>query len=101
MTGEPVMSLPKICALLLLPVVAACTTLSDKDRALLDAASRDAAQALEVARTAQASADAARSSAAAAQSAAEDAARSAAKSAADAAAANEKADRMLRKAMRK
>lgn len=95
------MSLPKICALLLLPVVTACATLSDKDRAQLDAASRDAAEALAIARAAQTSADAAQSSAVAAQSAAADAARSAAKSAADAAAASEKADRMFRQATRK
>jgi uncharacterized protein DUF3359 len=70
-----------------LMVLGACTTLSDQDRATLTAASQNAdaakqqsAQALQAAQAAQASAAAA---------------------AADARAANEKADRMFQRSLRK
>jgi len=71
------------------PVVAlgACTTLSDADRATLNAASQNAQQAKE---TSQQALDAARA-----------AAQSASQVAADARAANEKADRMYQRSLRK
>ena len=80
----------------LVPIVAlaACTTLSDQDRALLtsasqnaDAAKQQAAQAAQVAQQALAAAQAAQASAA--------------QAAADAKAANEKADRMFQRGLRK
>jgi hypothetical protein len=80
----------------LVPVVAlgACTTLSDQDRALVTAASQNAqaaqqqaAQAAQVAQQALAAAQAAQASAA--------------QAAADAKAANEKADRMFQRGLRK
>lgn len=74
-------------ALVPLVVVGACTTLNDQDRATLTAASQNAeqakqqaAQALAVAQAAQATAN---------------------QAAADAKAANEKADRMFQKSLRK
>lgn len=72
----------------------ACTTLNDQDRALLTVASQNAeaakqqsAQALDAARAAQASAASA--------------AQASSQAAADARAANEKADRMFQRSLRK
>jgi len=75
--------------MVLVPVVAlgACTTLSDQDRALLTAASQNA--------------EAAKQQAAQALQAAQAAQASAATAAADAQAANEKADRMFQRSLRK
>jgi Alanine-zipper, major outer membrane lipoprotein len=75
--------------LTLIPVVAvgACTTLSDKDRALLTAASQNAEQAKEQSAQALAAAQAAQASAA--------------QAAADAKAADEKADRIFQRSLRK
>lgn len=80
----------------LVPVVAlgACTTLSDQDRALLSAASHNAEQAKTMAQQAL---DASR----AAQASANSAAQAANQAAADARAANEKADRMFQRSLRK
>lgn len=80
----------------LVPVIAvgACTTLSDQDRALLTAASQNAEQAKT---TAQQALDAAR----AAEARANSAAQAANQAAADAKAANEKADRMFQRSLRK
>ncbi len=80
----------------LVPVVAlgACTTLSDQDRALLSAASQNAEQAKTMAQQAL---DASR----AAQASANSAAQAANQAAADAKAANEKADRMFQRSLRK
>jgi hypothetical protein len=78
------------------PLVAlgACTTLSDQDRALLTAASQNAEQAKQ--QSAQAL-----TAAQAAQAAAQTAEASAAQAAADAKAANEKADRIFQRSLRK
>ncbi len=99
----------RILAVLLLPVaVAACTTLSEKDRALLDTASQNASaakaeadkaltlaqQALDASKAAQGTADQSAQTALAAQKAAQAAAL-------DARSANEKADRMFQKSLRK
>jgi len=75
--------------LALLPVVAlgACTGLSDQDRATLNAASQNAAQAKEQAAQALAAAQAAQTSAA--------------QAAADAKAANEKSNRIFERSLRK
>jgi hypothetical protein len=76
-------------AAIIVPVVllGACTTLSDKDRALLQSASQNAADAKAMAQQAL---DASRS-----------AQQSAAAAAADAKSATEKADRMFQKSLRK
>jgi Alanine-zipper, major outer membrane lipoprotein len=73
----------------LLPVLAlgACTTLSDQDRALLTAASQNAEAAKQQAAQANATAQQALQAAQAAQG--------------DAKAANEKADRMFQRSLRK
>ena len=68
-------------------VLSACTTLSDQDRALLTSANKNADEAKAIAQRAL---DAARSAQA-----------SAAASASDAKAANEKADEMLQRSLRK
>jgi len=72
----------------------ACTTLSDRDRALLDTASQNAAdakqQAVQAATTAQQALEAANAAAA-----------SAAAAAADAKAADDKADRIFQHGLRK
>ena len=81
-------------ALVPLVVLGACTTLSDQDRATLTAASQNAEQAKQQAAQALAAAQAAQAAAQAAQA-------SAAQAAADAKAANEKADRMFQKSLRK
>ena len=80
---------PRRLLLVLLPVVTvgACTTLSDKDRALLTAASQNAEQAKEQSAQALAAAQAAQASAA--------------QAAAEAKAADEKADRMFQRSLRK
>lgn len=80
----------------LVPVVAlgACTTLSDQDRATLTTASQNADQAKAMAQQAL---DASR----AAQASANSAAQAAAQAAKDAQAANEKADRMFQRSLRK
>jgi len=75
-------------------VLGACTTLSDQDRALLTAASQNAEAAKQQAAQANAAAQQALQAAQAAQS-------SAAAAAADAKAANEKADRMFQRSLRK
>jgi hypothetical protein len=73
----------------LVPVVAlaACTTLSDQDRATLNAASQNAEQAKAMAQQALDAAHAAQATAN--------------QAAADAKAANEKADRMFQRSLRK
>jgi protein tyrosine/serine phosphatase len=80
----------------LVPVVAlgACTTLSAEDRALISSANQNADQAKQMAQQALSTAQAAQSSANAAAQAANQAA-------ADAKAANEKADRMFQRSLRK
>jgi hypothetical protein len=82
-------------------VLGACTTLSDSDRALLASAARNAeeakvqsSQAAEAARQELEASRAAQANAAAA-------AQSAERAAADARAANEKADRMFQRSLRK
>jgi hypothetical protein len=98
-----------------LAALAACTTLSDKDRALLDAASQNAAaakqeaaqatgtarEALNAAQAAQGGADKAQATASDAAASAAKAAQSAAQSAADAKATKEKADRIFQRSLRK
>jgi hypothetical protein len=74
--------------------LAACTTLSDQDRALLTSASQNAADAKQEAAQANATAQQALAAAQAAQA-------SAAAAAADAKAANEKADRIFSRSLRK
>jgi hypothetical protein len=73
----------------LCPLIAlgACTTLSDQDRALLTAASQNAEQAKQQSAQALAAAQSAQASAA--------------QAAADAKSANEKADRMFQRSLRK
>ena len=73
-----------LCSLL---VLGACTTLSDQDRALLTSASQNAEQAKQQSAQALAAAQAAQASAA--------------QAAADAKSANEKADRMFQRSLRK
>ena len=75
--------------LALCPLIAlgACTTLSDQDRALLTSASQNAEQAKQQSAQALAAAQAAQASAA--------------QGAADAKSANEKADRMFQRSLRK
>jgi hypothetical protein len=108
-------SVSRLMILMSVVAVTACTTLSDKDRALLESASQNAAaakeqsaqaltaaqQAAEAAHAAQASADRAQTVASAAQSASENAAQSAQQAAAQARDAREKADRMFRHSLRK
>lgn len=97
------MNTPRQLLMVLLPVVflGACTTLSEQDKATLTTASQKADQALSIAQQAL---DAARKAQATADQAAQNAAQ-AAKAAADAAAsaqaANEKADRMFQRSLRK
>ncbi|HXP77217.1 MAG TPA: alanine-zipper protein [Stellaceae bacterium] len=80
----------------LVPVLfmGACTTLSDQDRALIASANQNAADAKAMAQQALTAAQAAQASSA-------NAAQSASKAAADAQAANEKADRMFQRTLRK
>ena len=80
----------------LVPVVAlgACASLGEEDRALLNSASRNAEQAKTMAQQAL---DASR----AAQSSADKAAQAADQAAADAKAANDKANRMFQRSLRK
>lgn len=82
--------------LIVLPLTAigACTTLSDQDRALLTAASSNAQQAKDMAQQALTAAQAAQASANGAE-------QSASKAASDAQTANEKADRMFQRSLRK
>ena len=68
-------------------VLGACTTLSEQDRALLTSASQNAEQAKQIAQQALAASQAAQASAA--------------QAAADAKSANEKADRMFQRGLRK
>jgi hypothetical protein len=84
---------------LAMPLVAlislgACTTLSEQDRALIAAASQNAAAAKQQAEQANATAQQALQASQAAQA-------SAAAAAADAKSANEKADRMFQRSLRK
>ncbi len=83
-------------AAVMLPIVlvGACTTLSDKDRALLDAANRNATEAKDIANRALTTAQQAQTSAAASAQAAQ-------QSAADAKAAADKADRVFQKSLHK
>ena len=78
-----------------------CTTLSDQDRALLTQASQNAQEAKQQATQAEATAHQALDQAKSAQATANGAAQSAAQAAADAKAANEKADRIYRRSLRK
>ena len=71
----------------ILAALAACTTLSDQDRALLTSASQNADQAKQMAQQALAASQSAQASAA--------------QAAADAKAANEKADRIFQRGLRK
>ncbi len=83
-------------AAVILPIalVGACTTLSDKDRALLDQANRNATEAKDIANRALTTAQQAQTSAAASAQAAQQAA-------ADAKAAAERADRIFQKSLHK
>ena len=86
-----------------IPLVAlgACTTLSDQDRALITSANQNAQQAKDLAQQALDAARAAQASANGATQSANAAAASASQAAADAKAANEKADRMFQRSLRK
>ncbi len=85
----------KLAAVILpIALVGACTTLSDKDRALLDAANRNATEAKDIANRALTTAQQAQTSAAASAQAAQ-------QSAADAKAAADRADRMFQKSLHK
>jgi hypothetical protein len=77
-----------------LAALGACTTLSDQDRATLTTASQNAQQAKDMAQQALDTARAAQASAA-------NAAQSANQAASDSKAANEKADRMFQRSLRK
>jgi hypothetical protein len=104
-------------ALLAIPALAvsACTTLSDKDRALLDSAVQTATaakqeadqalstaqQALQTAQAAQAAASQAQATAGTAAANAQSAALAAAQSAADAKDLKDKAERMFERSLRK
>ncbi len=83
-----------VAPLALALALGACTTLSDKDRALLDTASQNAAEAKQQAAQAVTTSQQA-------LSAANAAAASAAAAAADAKAAQDKADRMFQRGLRK
>lgn len=83
-----------LAAVVVLAALSACTTLSDQDRALLTSANQNAEQAKQIAQQALTTAQAAQASAQAAQA-------SAAQAAADAKSANEKADRMFQRGLRK
>ncbi len=87
--------LVKLAAVVLpIALVGACTTLSDKDRTLLDSANRNATEAKDIASRALTTAQQAQTSAAASAQAAQQAA-------ADAKAAAERADRMFQKSLHK
>lgn len=88
-------SLRTLTILASLALLGACSTqLSDEDRALISAASTNAQQAKDMAQQAL-------NAAQAAQTSANTAAQSANKAASDAQAANEKADRMFQRSLRK
>lgn len=76
-----------LIALTAVAALGACTTLSEQDRALLTSASQNADQAKQIAQQALTAAQASQASAA--------------KAAADAKAANEKADRIFQRGLRK
>ena len=76
-----------ILAFAAVAALGACTTLSEQDRALLTSASQNADQAKQIAQQALAASQAAQASAA--------------QAAADAKAANEKADRIFQRGLRK
>lgn len=76
-----------IAAMTVVGALAACTTLSDQDRALLTSASQNADQAKQMAQQALTASQAAQASSA--------------QAAADAKAANEKADRIFQRGLRK
>ncbi len=76
-----------LLAVVAVAALGACTTLSDQDRALLTSASQNAEQAKQIAQQALTASQAAQASAA--------------QAAADAKAANEKADRMFQRGLRK
>lgn len=91
------MRLPlKALVLVALPLatLGACTTLSEQDRALIASANQNAQQAKDLAQQALNAAQAAQASSSAA-------AQSATQAASDAKAANEKADRMFQRSLRK
>ena len=92
----------KLAAVILpLALVGACTTLNEKDRATLDAASQNAAAAKETANRALTLAQQALDASKAAQSSAASSAQAAQQAAADAKAAADRADRMFQKSLRK
>ena len=97
------MRLLRILLIAALPVamLGACTTLSDQDRATIAAASDNAQQAKVTAQQAKDLAQQALNTAQAAQASANAAAQSATQAASDARAANEKADRMFQRSLRK
>jgi hypothetical protein len=86
----------KRCVVVLVPVLGlgACTTLSEQDRALIASANQNAADAKTIAQQALNTAQVAQANSASA-------AQSAANAAAEAQAANEKADRMFQRTLRK
>lgn len=83
-----------LAALFAVSMLGACTTLSEQDRALLTSASQNAEAAKQQAAQANATAQQALQAAQAAQS-------SAAAAASDAKSANEKADRIFQRSLRK
>ena len=76
-----------VLGILAVSALGACTTLSEQDRALISSASQNAEQAKQIAQQALTASQAAQASAA--------------QAAADARAANEKADRMFQRGLRK
>ena len=84
-----------------LAVLGACTTLGQEDRALIASADQNAQQAKALAQQALDAAKMAQASANAAIQSANAAAQSAGQAASDAKAANEKADRMFQRSLRK
>jgi hypothetical protein len=90
-----------VIAALPLFALGACASLSDEDRATLNSANENAKAAKDEATQANATAQQALQAAQAAQAAANNAAQQAAQAQADAKAANEKADRMFQKSLRK
>jgi len=94
--------LVKLAAVVIpLVLVGACTNLGDKDRASIDAATRNAAEAKDTANRALSLAQQALDAARSAQSSAGSAAQAAQQAAADAKSASDKADRMFQKSLHK
>ena len=90
-----------LLAVIPLTALGACTTLSDQDRALISSANQNAQQAKDLAQQALDTARAAQANANDATQNANAAAQSATQAASDAKAANEKADRMFQRSLRK